>query len=80
MRPRSRFRSLLVSALNELIVIKNELGILVDEKGIPLRIDIQIESDELYISDANGYLFEYNPNDTESARIQKHSLKKNKSL
>ncbi|MFH6967256.1 Eco57I restriction-modification methylase domain-containing protein [Flavobacterium sp. FlaQc-28] len=61
----------LVSALNELIVIKNELGILVDEKGIPLRIDIQIENDELYISDANGYLFEYNPNDTESARIQK---------
>jgi type II restriction/modification system DNA methylase subunit YeeA len=70
----------LVSALNELIVIKNELGILVDEKGIPLRVDIQIENDELYISDANGNLFEYNPNDAESTRIQKTLFEEKQTL
>lgn len=70
----------LVSALNELIVIKNELGILVDEKGIPLRVDIQIDNDELYISDANGNLFEYNPNDAESTRIQKTLFEEKQTL
>ena len=70
----------LVSALNELIVIKNELGILVDDKGIPLRVDIQIENDELYISDANGNLFEYNPNDAESTRIQKTLFEEKQTL
>jgi adenine-specific DNA-methyltransferase len=70
----------LVSALNELIVIKNELGILVDEKGIPLRVDIQIDNDELYISDANGNLFEYNPNDVESTRIQKTLFEEKQTL
>nr|WP_315198222.1 TaqI-like C-terminal specificity domain-containing protein [uncultured Flavobacterium sp.] len=61
----------LVSALNELICIKNELGILVDDERIPLRVDIQIENDELYISNAVGKLFEYTPSDTESALVQK---------
>lgn len=70
----------LVSALNELIVIKNELGILVDEKGVSLRVDIQIENDELYISDANGNLFEYNPNDAESTRIQKTLFEEKQTL
>jgi hypothetical protein len=60
----------LVSALNELIVIKNELGILVDEKGLPLRCDIEIVNDELYVIDDRGGLFEYNPSDNESVRIQ----------
>ncbi|MBT8243880.1 MAG: hypothetical protein HKP48_03045 [Winogradskyella sp.] len=63
----------LVSALNELIVIKNELGILVDAKGLPLRCDIEIVNDELYVIDDKGALFEYNPNDKESVRIQ-HTL------
>lgn len=63
----------LVSALNELIVIKNELGILVDAKGLPLQCDIEIVNDELYIIDNQGHLFEYNPTDKESARIQ-HTL------
>ena len=63
----------LVSALNEFIVIKNELGILVDAKGLPLRADIEIVNDELYVIGNNGLLFEYNPTDTESARIQ-HTL------
>ncbi|MFA5296644.1 MAG: Eco57I restriction-modification methylase domain-containing protein [Lutibacter sp.] len=63
----------LVSALNELIVIKNELGILIDAKGMALRCDIQIENDELYITDDSGFLYEYNPHIKESARIQ-HTL------
>ena len=63
----------LVSALNELIVVKNELGILVDAKGLPLRCDIEIVNDELYVIDDKGALFEYNPNDKESIRIQ-HTL------
>jgi len=63
----------LVSALNELIVIKNELGILVDAKGLPLRCDIEIVNDELYVIDDKGSLFEYNPLEKESTRIQ-HTL------
>jgi len=63
----------LVSALNELIVIKNELRILIDAKGVPLRCDIEIVNDELFVIDDNGLLFEYNPKDKESARTQ-HTL------
>ncbi|KAB8152416.1 hypothetical protein EZY14_013460 [Kordia sp. TARA_039_SRF] len=63
----------LVSALNELIIIKNELRILVDAKGLPLRCDIEIVNDELYVLDDRGALFEYNPKDKESIRIQ-HTL------
>jgi adenine-specific DNA-methyltransferase len=65
----------LVSALNELIVIKNELRILIDAKGVPLgsEIDIEIVNDELYIIGNNGLLFEYSPADKKSARIQ-HTL------
>ncbi|MEQ3664744.1 TaqI-like C-terminal specificity domain-containing protein [Olleya sp.] len=63
----------LVSALNELIVIKKDLGVLVDAKGLPLRCDIEIVNDELYITDDNELFFEYNPTDKESARIQ-HTL------
>ncbi|WP_439132575.1 type IIG restriction enzyme/methyltransferase [Polaribacter sp.] len=63
----------LVSALNELIVIKNELRILIDAKGVPLRCDIEIVNDELYVIDDKGLLFEYNPTDKESVRTQ-HTL------
>ncbi len=63
----------LVSALNELIVIKNELKILIDAKGVPLRCDIEIVNDELYVIDDKGLLFEYNPTDKESVRTQ-HTL------
>lgn len=70
----------LVSALNEIIVIKHELGILVDELGMSLRVDIQIENDDLYISDAHGNLFEYSPNDTESTRIQKTLFEEKKNI
>jgi len=64
----------LVSALNELIVIKHELGLLVDLKGGSLnRYDINIENDELYITDENGHLIVYKHENTESARVQ-HTL------
>ncbi|HRZ20323.1 MAG TPA: class I SAM-dependent DNA methyltransferase, partial [Bacteroidales bacterium] len=60
----------LVSCLNELIVIKSELGILVDKSGKRLRdYEIVIENDELIISDENG-IFEYNYRNTESQRVQ----------
>lgn len=62
----------LVSALNEIIAIKSELGVLVDKKGKKLRdYQITIENDELIISDTeDDHLFEYNPKDKESQRVQ----------
>lgn len=50
----------LVSALNELITIKNELGILITETATRLsEIEITLENDELIITDAQGDIFEY---------------------
>lgn len=50
----------LVSSLNELIVIKYELGILADDKGNRIRdYEISIENDELFITNENGDPFEY---------------------
>jgi len=61
----------LVSALNELISIKNDLGILIDPNGLPLQCEILIENDELYITDKLGHLLNYVPQDKEAANIQK---------
>jgi len=61
----------LVSALNEMIAIKNDLKILEDKENKSLhRYEIQIENDELIIRDEDNKLFEYNPNSPESQRIQ----------
>ena len=60
----------LVSALNELIVIKKELGVLVDKDGLQLRVDLEVVNDELIVTDEDGILFSYNPNNKESQRIQ----------
>lgn len=61
----------LVSALNELIVIKSELGILLDKQGKTLRdYDIKVVNDELIITDDDGKIFEYKPTSKESQRIQ----------
>ncbi len=50
----------LVSALNELIAIKDELGILISEQGTRLsEIEITLENDELIITDAQGDIFQY---------------------
>src|SRR5690554_490332 len=61
----------LVSALNEIIAIKNDLKILQDKDGKSLnRYEIAVVNDELTITDEDGELFEYNPNSKESQRVQ----------
>ncbi|PKQ69735.1 class I SAM-dependent DNA methyltransferase [Raineya orbicola] len=61
----------LVSALNEIIAIKNDLKILEDKDGKSLhRYEIEVLNDELIVTDENGEIFEYNPNNKESQRIQ----------
>ena len=60
----------LVSALNELILIKSELGILADKNGKRLRdYEFTVENDELIITDEHG-LFVYNHMNKESQRVQ----------
>ena len=62
----------LVSALNEIIAIKRELNILIDEKGKTFRdYEIEIVNDELIITDENHNIFAYNPSNKESNRVQK---------
>jgi type II restriction/modification system DNA methylase subunit YeeA len=61
----------LVSALNEIIAIKSELGILLDRDGRKLRdYNIEVANDELVVTDEEGKIFEYNPNLKESQRVQ----------
>jgi adenine-specific DNA-methyltransferase len=61
----------LVSALNEVLAIKNDLKILQDRDGKLLhRYEIAVENDELIITDEDGNLFQYNPTQKESQRIQ----------
>ncbi len=61
----------LVSALNEIISIKSELKILKDKKGKRLKeYTIEVDTDELFVTDENGEIFEYNPKNKESQRIQ----------
>jgi hypothetical protein len=61
----------LVSALNEIIAIKNDLKILEDRNGKSLhRYEIVVSNDELMIIDQNGELFSYNPNNKEDSRVQ----------
>lgn len=62
----------LVSALNELIAIKSELGVLQDRQAQPQRIrdyDVRVEYDELVISDEAG-IFQHDPSKTSSQLIQ----------
>jgi len=69
----------LVSALNEIIAIKNDLKILQDRDGRRLKeYQVEVVNDELIVTDEEGELFEYNPAisptgslfRTESQRIQ----------
>ena len=62
----------LVSALNCLIAIRAELGLLQDEKGKRLKdYTFSIDNDELIVLDEDGEIFHYNPNSAESLRVQK---------
>ncbi len=67
----------LVSALNEIIAIKNDLKILQDRDGKRLKeYQVEVVNDELIVTDEEGELFEYNPGSTgspanrESQRVQ----------
>jgi adenine-specific DNA-methyltransferase len=61
----------LVSALNEIIAIKSELGILADKQGKKLKdYNVEVVNDELVITGENGEFLEYNPRNRESQRVQ----------
>jgi hypothetical protein len=61
----------LVSALNEMIAVKNDLKILQDRDGKRLReYQVEVVNDELIVTDEEGELFDYNPKSKESQRIQ----------
>jgi predicted RNA methylase len=61
----------LVSALNEIIAIKSDLKILQDREGKRLKeYHFEVVNDELIVTDEDGELFEYNPTNKESQRIQ----------
>jgi adenine-specific DNA-methyltransferase len=61
----------LVSALNEIISIKSNLKILQDLNNKSLRdYHVEVINDEMIITDEDGKLFDYNPNNKESQRIQ----------
>ncbi len=61
----------LVSALNEMIAVKNDLKILQDRDSKRLKeYQVEVVNDELIVTDEEGELFDYNPNSKESQRIQ----------
>ncbi|HED37289.1 MAG TPA: type II restriction endonuclease, partial [Ignavibacteria bacterium] len=61
----------LVSSLNEIIAVKNDLKILQDRNGRRLKeYQVEVVNDDLIITDEDGELFEYNSNNKESQRIQ----------
>lgn len=61
----------LVSALNEMIAVKNDLKILQDRDGKRLKeYQVEVVNDELIVTDEEGELFEYSPSNKESQRIQ----------
>lgn len=61
----------LVSALNEIVSVKNDLKILSDRNGKRLKeYHVEVVNDELVVTDEEGDLFEYNPSNKESQRIQ----------
>lgn len=61
----------LVSALNEIIAVKNDLKILQDRDSKRLKeYQVEVVNDELIVTDEEGELFEYNPKSKESQRVQ----------
>jgi hypothetical protein len=60
----------LVSALNEIIAVKSDLGILADSEGKRLRgYSVIIENDDLIVT-TDDQIFEYHYKDAESQRVQ----------
>lgn len=61
----------LVSALNEILAIKSQLKILLDQEGRTLRdYHVEVVNDDLIVTDEDGKLFTYNPRNKESQRVQ----------
>lgn len=61
----------LVSALNELLALKAELGLLYDRTGRRLKwYTVAADNDELVITDEDGEIFCYYPASDDSQRIQ----------
>ncbi|MFA5689642.1 MAG: TaqI-like C-terminal specificity domain-containing protein [Kiritimatiellales bacterium] len=61
----------LVSALNEIIALKSEMGILCDRAGKRLKnIHVEVVNDELFVTDEDGEFFDYKPKLPDSQRIQ----------
>ena len=61
----------LVSALNEILAIKNDLNLLQDREGRRLKeYELEVVNDELIITDEEGELFEYHFASKESQRVQ----------
>ncbi len=61
----------LVSALNELLALKAELGLLCDRTGRRLKwYTVTVANDELVMNDEDGELFRYHPASADSQRIQ----------
>jgi type II restriction/modification system DNA methylase subunit YeeA len=61
----------LVSALNEMIAVKNDLKILQDLDGKRLKeYQVEVVNDELIVTDEEGDPFKYKPGNKESQRIQ----------
>lgn len=73
----------LVSVLNEIIRTKYDLGILIDGSGKRIKkqdYSIDIENDELLISDEDGNPVSYIPGNQESQRIQETIFNKKRKI
>ncbi|MCX7190447.1 MAG: Eco57I restriction-modification methylase domain-containing protein [Methylotenera sp.] len=71
----------LVSALNEFISIKSELGLLKDKDGRRLKgYTFELLNDELIITDEDGDIFDYKKNNPESQRIQETLFNEKKKI
>ena len=71
----------LVSALNEIIAVKSDLGILADSKGVRLKnFTADVVNDELMIFDEDRNFFVYNVNNAESRRIQETIFKEKRRI
>lgn len=70
----------LVSALNEILRIKSELGVLVDETGKRIKDHLSVENDELMIKNDDGELFEYKQGSSDKTRLQKTLFKEKQKI
>lgn len=71
----------LVSALNEILAIKNDLKVLQDREGKRLKeYNVEVVNDDLIITDEDGELFEYHPKNKESQRVQEAFFHEKKNI